>query len=453
MGVKVPPPLAVVMPTRNQAAFLAASVASVLADGVALTLIVQDGASTDDTPQLLAALAARHPALSILSQSDSGPAEALNRGFERALATGAPVIGWLNSDDLYTPGALRRALDHLAAHPQHVAVYGEAEHVDADGRVLGRYPTLPPEAPLARWRDACPICQPTMVLRREAVQALLPLDTTLRTAFDFDLWLRLFKAYPGRIGHLGAVQAQSRLHVEGITLRMRERVALEGMQVVHRNLGAAPAHWLVTHVAEALQACPFNAEPAQVQGHLLQLADQAAAWMEPGGAAALKQQMQASRAWQLALPHCVTSVHADGWTGPELELRVLQPAGAHGAVRLLRLHGRHAWPRPGRLRLTLSAWHGGRQVAAHAVWWRQRFVLDLPVHDHRPGARLRFQVRADGSFVPAEVVAGSQDRRRLAFIVESLEAVKAAEGTQTAPAEGAAAMPVADDSHGSRPGP
>jgi hypothetical protein len=418
-----PPPLAVVMPTRNQARFLAASVASVCADGVALALIVQDGASTDDTPRLLATLAARCPALSVVSQPDSGPAEALNRGFERALATGAPVIGWLNSDDLYTPGALRRALDHLAAHPEQVAVYGEAEHVDAEGRVLGRYPTLRPDAPLARWRDACPICQPTMFLRREAVQALLPLDTQLRTAFDFDLWLRLFKAYAGRIGYLPAVQAQSRLHAEGITLRLREQVALEGMQVVHLHLGAAPAHWLVTHVAEALSSCPFDAEPAQVQRHLLLLADRAAAWMGPGGAAALKQQMQASSAWGLVQPHCATSVHADGWTGPELEIRLLQPPATLGPVKLLRLHGRHAWPRPGRLRLRVTAWHEGRQVAAQAVWWRQRFVLDVPVHDRHPGAQLRFQVRADGAFVPAQVVDGAQDQRTLAFVVEGLEAV------------------------------
>ncbi len=422
----MPPPLAVVMPTRNQARYLARSVASVFADGSTPTLIVQDGASTDDTPQLLAALADRQPGLSVFSRPDSGPAEALNRGFERALATGAPVIGWLNSDDLYTPGALRRALDHLAAHPQHVAVYGEAEHVDADSRVLGRYPTLTPDAPLARWRDACPICQPTMFLRREAVQALLPLDTALRTAFDFDLWLRLFKAYPGRIGHLSAVQAQSRLHAEGITLRMRERVALEGMQVVHRHLGSAPAHWLLTHVGEALQACPFDADLARVQRHLLQLAEHAAQWMAPGGAEALKQQMQASSAWQLAQPNCVSSVHADGWAGPELELRLQQPQDPLEAVGLLRLHGRHGWPRPGRLRLRLSAWHAGRQVAARAVWWRQRFVLEVPVHDQRPGAGLRLQIRADDAFVPADVVAGITDQRRLAYRVDAVELVLAA---------------------------
>lgn len=413
------------MPTRNQARFLPAAVASIYADGGAYALIVQDGASTDDTPAVLSALAEQHPGLQVRSQPDSGPADALNRALARALDSGAPVIGWLNSDDVYAPGAIGRALAHLDAHPQHVAVYGEAEHVDAQGHTLGRYPTLPPAVPLERWRDACPLCQPTMFLRREAVLALLPLDTGLRTAFDFELWLRLFKAYPGRIGHLHAVQAQSRLHAEGITLRLREQVALEGMQVVHRHLGAAPAHWLVTHVGEALQACPFDAETESVQHHLLALADRATPWLEPGGVQALKQAMQACRPWQLARPHFVASVQSDGWAGPVLQLRLRQPAAPQPPVTRLRLRGRHAWPRPGRWRLRLqtrsTSQAGDRTVATAAAWWRSRFVLDIPVHDLRPGAQLVFEVRANDSFVPAECIPASTDRRRLAFMVEGVD--------------------------------
>ncbi len=416
------------MPTRNQAAYLAAAVSSVCEAGVPCALLVQDGASTDHTAEVLAALAAVHAGIDIRSEPDTGPADALNRAFARALATGAPVIGWLNSDDLYTPGALQRVFDHFAAHPDHVAVYGEGEHIDADGHSLGPYPTARPDAPLAGWRDGCPVCQPTMFLRREAVEALLPLDTGLRTAFDFELWLRLFKAFPGRIGFIPAVQAQSRLHAEGITLRLREQVAMEGLEVVHRHLGPAPAHWLVTHVGEALTACPFEAEVEAVQRHLLALADRAAPWLGPGGADEARRQMQACRAWQLASPQAVADVQADGWAGPVLELRLRQPDAMQPPVTRLRLHGRHAWPRPGRLRLRLEAWHEGRPVAAKAVWWRQRFALDFPVHTQQAGAQLRFQVRASHHFVPAHTLADSRDGRSLAFVVEALEALEATQG-------------------------
>ena len=83
------------MPTRNQAPFLAAAVHSVIAEGLVDALVVQDGASTDGTADLLAALARQHPSLDIVSEADSGPADALNRALRRALARGAGVIGWL----------------------------------------------------------------------------------------------------------------------------------------------------------------------------------------------------------------------------------------------------------------------------------------------------------------------------------------------------------------------
>lgn len=417
------------MPTRNQAGFLPSAVDSVFAQDIAgLRMFVQDGASTDGTPALLNELATRHPGLHWTSEADAGPADAINRAFTRALAeSDAPVLGWLNSDDLYTAGAAQRALQHFATHPDHVAVYGEGEHVDAEGRPLGRYPTQSPNWPLANWRDGCPICQPTMFLRREAVQALLPLDSRSRTAFDFDLWLRLFKAFPGRIGCLPTVQAQSRLHAEGITLRLREQVALDSMEVVHRHLGPAPAHWLVTHVGEALAACPFEAEPAAVQQHLLALADRAAPWLVPGGAEDLKRQMRTCAAWRLLGPHFAAGVHADGWAGPVLELRLRQPAAPDlPPVATLRLHGHHAWPRPGQLRLGLTVWHDGRQVAAGSAWWRRHFVLDIPVTNRQRGAQLVFQVRASHSFVPASTVNGSLDTRTLAFRVDSVDTLPAA---------------------------
>jgi len=224
------------------------------------------------------------------------------------------------------------------------------------------------------------------------------------------------------------VQAQSRLHAQGITLRMREQVAMEGMQVVHRHLGAAPAHWLVTHVSEALAACPFDAETATVQRHLLSLADQAAPWLGPGGAGEAQRQMQACDAWKLLRPELVTSVYADGWAGPALELRLQQPAAQASAVAILRLHGRHAWPRPGRLRLKLTVWHEGRPLASRSVWWRQRFVLEVPVARRMPGSALRFEVRASHAFVPANAVPGSSDRRSLAYRVEGLECLSAEHG-------------------------
>ena len=267
------PPLSVVMPTLDQAAFLREAVASVLAQGIpGLELVVQDGGSRDGTQAILAELAAAHPGVvHWVSEPDDGPADAVNKALARARGT---IVGWLNSDDLYAPGAAARALQAFADRPEQVMVYGEGEHVDVGGRFIARYPTRGTDTPLAAWADGCHICQPTAFFRREVPATIGTLDTTLRTAFDYDFWLRLLKACPGRIGFVPEVQARTRLHAGAITLRLRERVALEGVQVIHRHIGPAPAHWLLTHFDELMRELPSGS--AEAPGlHMLRLVQRA----------------------------------------------------------------------------------------------------------------------------------------------------------------------------------
>lgn len=420
-GPSARPRLSVVMPTRNQVDFIASAITSVMAQADALAvgameLVVADGSSTDGTQSVLSRMSERHPGLlHWTSEPDHGPADAVNKAVARARGD---IIGWLNSDDLYLPGAAARALAVFDTEPDVVLVYGEGEHVDVNGHPLGRYPTRSMPTPLAAWADGCHICQPTAFFRRSAFDAVGGLDTGLATAFDYDFWLRLLRAFPTGIRQLDAVQALSRLHASGITLRMREQVALEGMQVVHRHLGEAPPHWLLTHVGEALAACPFDADGNDVKLRLLALADQAAQWMAPNQAPALKRQMQAHRAWQLLRKDLAIDVHADGWAPPRLSLRVRQtPARPH---RYLRLWGRHEAPGGHALmmRLVGSAdpsviWQGG-------VGRPGPFQLQLPLPT-RTGDRLDLCLESSPSFVPSRVIAGSQDTRDLACRIEAAE--------------------------------
>jgi glycosyltransferase involved in cell wall biosynthesis len=254
------PLVSIVMPALNHARFIAAAIDSVLGQSYAnLELIVADGGSTDGTRQLLAGVAAQDSRLRWHSERDNGPAQALNRAMARARGT---IIGWLNSDDLYVPGAVDRAMAGFAAHPEWLLLYGQGDHVDVHGHTLSRYPTLPPTTPLTQFAEGCFICQPTVFFRRTAQLLLGRLDEQLRCSFDFDYWLRAFSAFPQRIGFIDVLQAQSRLHDDCLTLRQRRQVALEGMQLLHRHLGAAPKEWLLTY-ADELLALPAHARGVQ----------------------------------------------------------------------------------------------------------------------------------------------------------------------------------------------
>lgn len=403
------------MPTLNQARFIGAAIDSVFAQDLeALELVVQDGGSTDGTLELLAGLAARHgPRLRWESAPDTGPADAVNRAVARARGE---WLGWLNSDDLYAPGAVARALAAFERNPGWDIVWGEGEHIDDDGAPLGRYPTRGPEWPLERWADGCPVCQPTVFMRRSAFQALGGLDATLRTAFDFDLWLRWLEERPGRAGFVAERQAYSRLHAGGITLRLREQVALEGMQVVHRHLGAAPAHWLLSLFDEEMAGLPLDDDAADEPPRLrlLRLVQAAEAWLSPSALASLRTHVSGHRALQIATRDLFAAVHGDGWADERLALRIRQPAPALSAVRIC---GRHVGPKGSALRLV--ARRKGQPDRHHEVPRPGAFAWALPLGDLPPGARGVWEVECPGPFVPS-----LGDSRSLSFILERLEGIR-----------------------------
>ena len=101
---------------------------------------------------MLEDLAAADSRLRIVSRSDSGPADALNKAFREARGT---LIGWLNADDLYPPGALARAFAALNAHPEWLMVYGEGEEFNEETGLIQRYPTLPESVGLEGFRSHC----------------------------------------------------------------------------------------------------------------------------------------------------------------------------------------------------------------------------------------------------------------------------------------------------------
>jgi hypothetical protein len=129
-------------------------------------------------------------------------------------------------------------------------VYGQGQHVNAEGKYLSDYPTLPPTTSVKQFSEGCFICQPTVFFKRTMPLLLGQLDESLKTAFDFDYWLRAFIAFQARIGFVDEVQAYSRLHEDCITMKMRQVVMLEGMQLLAKYLGSAPKEWFLTYVDE-----------------------------------------------------------------------------------------------------------------------------------------------------------------------------------------------------------
>lgn len=184
------PSFTIIMPTRNQARWLDEAVRSVLdqRDAGRVELLVFDALSDDATPAILAHHRDR---LTWRRAADAGQVDAINRGLRAARGA---VVAWLNSDDLYLPGALARVSAAFAADPNLDFVYGDALEVDAAGRILT--PNLFTEECVAE-RYFCShnfICQPTLFVRRRALARVGRPRPALQWFMDYEWISRLFRA-------------------------------------------------------------------------------------------------------------------------------------------------------------------------------------------------------------------------------------------------------------------
>lgn len=268
--------VSIVMPSFNQCHFIGKAIDSILTqDYCRLELIVADGNSDDGTQELLKQRAQQDKRLRWFSEEDYGPANALNKAFRRVRGT---LVGWLNTDDFYAHGAIRRAVAAMQSKPEWIMLYGHGQHVNDDGDFIGNYPTFTPETPVDVFADGCFICQPTVFFRRTMFFLSGALDEELKTAFDFDYWLRAFRYFHGRIGFVNEVQAFSRLHKSCITQRMRRTVILEGMQVIARHLEYAPDRWLLTYRDELL--ADGSQTQDEVKSLLISALEEAKPWLD-----------------------------------------------------------------------------------------------------------------------------------------------------------------------------
>ncbi len=227
----------IITPSFNQRAFLRQTADTVLSQtgDFELSWTVIDGGSTDGSVELLKSIS--DPRLRWTSEPDRGQADAVNKGLQ--LADG-DLIGWLNSDDLYAPGALAAVAVAFAANPSAGWLVGQADIIDADGREIRSVVTRYKNRGLARYsrksllRENC-ISQPAVFWRRELGQRVGPLDITLHHAMDYDLWLR-FAAIGDPIV-LPKVLAHFRIHRQSKTgTQVRQRFA-EDCAVAARHAG------------------------------------------------------------------------------------------------------------------------------------------------------------------------------------------------------------------------
>jgi len=237
------PRVGIAVPSLDQGRFLGEALDSLLSQtGVDLEVAVLDGGSRDESAAVIGRYADRLAYWRV--GPDGGQAAAVNEGIARLAR--AEYVGWLNADDILAAGALARMAEHLRAHPESVAVAGEADVVDTSGRVVDRFPSRP----FSRRGHARTsiVCQPASLVARRAWDAVGGLDASLHMCLDYDLWWRLSALGP--IGYLGGRPlAASRDHDLTKTRGFQDRLYAEAFAVLRRHIGYVPFSWCLSEAA------------------------------------------------------------------------------------------------------------------------------------------------------------------------------------------------------------
>lgn len=194
--------ISIITPSYNQAEYIEKTIESVLSQkrDFELEYIVMDGGSTDGTIGILKKYEKR---LNWFSEKDKGQSDAVNKGFRRATGD---IIGWINSDDLYEPGAFQKVVSFFENNPDKKWVYGRCRIIDEEGREIRRLITLYKN--ILSWRynygvllTENYISQMTVFFRREIFDVVGYLDLNERMVMDYDYWLRIGKHYPAGVIH------------------------------------------------------------------------------------------------------------------------------------------------------------------------------------------------------------------------------------------------------------
>jgi glycosyltransferase involved in cell wall biosynthesis len=237
------PKISVVTPSYNQGEFLERTICSVLDQGYPnLEYIVIDGGSTDGSLEIIKKYE-KHLSYWV-SEPDQGQGDAINKGF---LKSTGQILAWINSDDVYLPGAFWKIAELFNKNSNAAIVYGDYIKVDSEDKcvALRRQPSFSYRICLYGYLT---IMQPASFFGRQAFLDAGGVDIAYEYAMDYDLILRLAKGR--RVVHTKEYLAAFRIHSSSKSVAKKSCFRDEDRSVRIKNIGHQPfpAEFLILHL-------------------------------------------------------------------------------------------------------------------------------------------------------------------------------------------------------------
>lgn len=218
------PLVTIITPSYNQSRYLEQTIRSVLdQDHPSLEYFVIDGGSTDSSVDIIRRYEKQLSGW--VSEKDRGQADAINKGFRRA---SGEFVAWLNSDDIYQPGAIRKAIDAFQQHPEAGLVYGNVLSIDENSQPFNLQNFKPHSLPDLMAFNI--ISQPAVFMRRSVLEQAGYLDLGYHLLLDHHLWLRMAALAP--LVFIPETLAAARYHAEAKNLARTADFGREAFKIV-----------------------------------------------------------------------------------------------------------------------------------------------------------------------------------------------------------------------------
>lgn len=223
------PRVSVLLPVWNGEAFLEPAIESILRQTLSsFELIVIDDGSSDRSAAIVERFAASDDRVRLLRQSHEGFSAALNAGI--AMVRGE-YVARMDADDISLADRLQKQVAYLDAHPTCIAVGAWIAIIDEADRPIGlkTFVETDNEISAALLGGISPMAHPTIVARRDALQAVGGYDGRRYPSEDLDLWFRLSEQ--GELANLGEALLQHRRHRAAMGVREREKMQLMSLAI------------------------------------------------------------------------------------------------------------------------------------------------------------------------------------------------------------------------------
>ena len=400
------PLVSIITPSYNQGEFIRETIESVLSqDYPNIEYIVMDGGSTDDTVDILKSYGER---IKWISEKDKGQGDAVNKGIRIAKGT---IIGWLNSDDVYLPGAVSKIVGFFNKHDDTGMVYGRAHYIDREGNVTQDYPTMYFDRDVLAHN--CFICQPAAFFRRfDAINAGL-LDISYRCSMDYEFWIRLSKY--SKVSYIHDYLASSRVYDETKTISLRNTVFEENFKIAKEHYGYVPESWMIGY-ADYLSG---GKRDLNYTKNLLKIDARNNGWRHAGSYAKglihnnIEHVKSINDTKRKMLSY--TGHYHDGW----LAATYIVDLDINDSEKHLVISGKHVWPI--KKRLVIKVYIDDNYITHLRINNLGEFkrVIDIPdtvIHNNK---RIKIRLEMNKTFCPAKT-SDSTDQRELSFLLKEI---------------------------------